>query len=89
VRYVVRAVLRDGRSPVFVLRSSAGSITLADVPSYDSGRVMVAALDAYNRPGPIANVTIPALAPTCAAPRAVHGRLVCAHAKHKGSRRKR
>jgi hypothetical protein len=50
---------------------------------------MVAALDAYNRPGPIANVTIPALAPTCAAPRAVHGRLVCAHAKHKGSRRKR
>jgi hypothetical protein len=88
-RYVVRAILRDGRSLMFLVRSSTRSVTVPAVPPYDAGRVIVAALDAYNHLGPAANVTLHALAPTCARPRAVHGKLVCAQPNHKQRRHKR
>jgi hypothetical protein len=82
-RYVIRAILRDGRSLMFLVRSSARPVTVPAVPRYDAGRVMVAALDAYNRLGPVANVTFHALAPTCTHPRAVRGKLTCARPKHR------
>jgi hypothetical protein len=81
-RYVARAVLGDGRSLMFLVRSSVRSVTVPAVPRYDAGRVMVAALDAYNRLGPISIATLHALPPTCTRPRALQGRLTCAHHRH-------
>jgi len=82
-RYAVRAVLSDGRSPLILVGGSAHSVTVPAVQRDDSGHVMVAALDAQNRLGPVANITFHAGAPSCAHPHAVRGRLVCAGPKPK------
>jgi hypothetical protein len=50
---------------------------------------MVAAMDTYTHLGPVANVTLHPMTPTCVKPRAVHGKLVCAHPKHKPRRHER
>ena len=88
-RYVVRAILHDGRSLVFLRDAGAHTVTVRAVPGFDAGKVMVAALDAVNQPGPIGTVKLKALKATCLKPRAVRGKLVCAKPKHKKPRHKK
>lgn len=88
-RYVVRAILHDGRSLVFLRDAGAHTVTVRSVPGFDAGKVMVAALDAVNQPGPIGTVKLKALKATCLKPRAVRGKLVCAKPKHKKPRHKK
>ena len=82
-RFVVRAMLADGRSLVLLERPSARSVTVPAVQEFDEGSVMVAALNSSNQPGPIGTVTLKAAKPTCKHPAAVRGKLVCGQAKHK------
>jgi len=89
-RYVVRAMLADGRSLLYLEPPSARSQTVPAVPGFDAGTLMVAALNSFNQPGPIGTVTLKALAPTCLHPTAVRGKLVCKSKlsiKHKHHRR--
>ena len=77
-RYVVRAMLADGRALVLVVPRSQRSVTVAALSGVDHGKVMVAALDAVNHPGPIGTATLAAVKPTCLRPKAKRGKLVCA-----------
>jgi hypothetical protein len=88
-RYVVQARLRDGRSLVLTVAKSKHAVTVRTVPDFDSGKVMVAALDPANRPGAIGTVQLRSVKPTCKSPKAKKGKLICAapkpkhHHKHK------
>jgi hypothetical protein len=85
-RYVVRAILADGRALVQLVPRSRRSVTVPAVSGVDDGTVMVAALDAVNHAGPIATARLSAVKPTCLRPKARRGRLVCASGA--GARRK-
>ena len=61
--YVVRVLLHDGRSPLFVTGAGARSVFMGNVPGLDSGRVLVAAQSADGHLG------TPAIASLKAQPR--------------------
>jgi hypothetical protein len=88
-RYVVRAMLADGRALLLLESPRARSVLVPAVPGFDAGSVMVAAMDTFNEPGPIGTATLKARKPTCRAPAAHRGALVCTgtkppkHQKHK------
>ncbi|MDQ2984971.1 MAG: hypothetical protein M3R70_13775, partial [Actinomycetota bacterium] len=53
-RYVVRAILRDGRRSEWLLRGSRRSFVVPRVPGVDSGRILVAGISRnamVGRPG--------------------------------------
>jgi hypothetical protein len=78
---VIRAVLADGRSLIYLRPPGAHSLVVPSVPGFDAGSVMVAALNPTNQPGPIGTVALRAKKPTCRHPKAVRGKLVCAGKK--------
>jgi hypothetical protein len=77
-RYVVRAMLADGRAPVLLQPRAQHSVSVPAVSGVDHGKIMVAALDTVNHAGPIATVTLAAVKPTCLRPKARRGKLICA-----------
>jgi hypothetical protein len=80
-RYVVRALLADGRALLYYAGPTARAITVPAVPGFDSATVLIAALGATGRPGPIATAKLRTLKPACLRPTADRGKLVCARTK--------
>jgi hypothetical protein len=89
VRYVVRATLKDGRSLQYLIAARRHATTVPAVPGFDAGKVLVAALDLANEPGPIGSARVRALPVACRSPRSVKGKLVCGSGTHKKPKHKK
>jgi len=87
-RYVVRAILKDGRSLVFLEAPSRHSLSMGAVPGFDAGNVMVAGLDPANHPGLIATTRLKPIRFTCRHPRSVRGKLACNAKPKRGGKRR-